>query len=45
MYEFWRAYVKVKYCKKKAKYCHKDTESFIVYFTDICKDIAEDAEA
>ena len=45
MSEFWYDYVKPKY-GKKAKLCHIDTDSFIVYIkTDgIFKDIVENAE-
>ena len=45
MYEFWYDYVKPKY-GKKAKLCHMDTDSFIVYIkTDgTFKDIAENTE-
>ena len=45
MYEFWYDYVKPKY-GKKAKLCHMDTDSFIVYIkTDgTFKDIVENAE-
>ena len=45
MYQFWYGYVKPKY-DKKAKLCHMDTDSFIVYIKadDIYKDIAEHVE-
>ena len=45
MYEFWYDYVKPKY-GEKAKLCHVDTNSFIVYINGdgIYKDIAEDVE-
>ena len=45
MYEFWYDYVKPKY-DEKAKLCHMDTDSFIVYIKTnyIYKDIAEDVE-
>ena len=45
MYEFWYDYVKPKF-GEKAKFCDKDTDSFIVYIkTDVIyKDIAQDVE-
>ena len=44
MYEFWYDYVKPRY-NKKAKLCHMDRDSFIIYTkTYIYKDIAEDVE-
>ena len=45
MYEFWYDYVKPKY-GEKAKLCHVDIDSFIVYINGdgIYKDIAEDVE-
>ena len=45
MYEFWYAYVKLKY-GAKVKLCYMDTDSFIVYIKkhDIYKDIAEDTD-
>ena len=46
MYEFWCDYIKPKY-GEKAKSCHMDTDSFIVYIkiNNIYYDIAEDVEA
>ena len=46
MYEFWYNYVKPIYTEK-AKLCHTDTESFIVYIktNDIYKGIAEDTSS
>ena len=43
MYEFWYNYVKPIYTEK-AKLCHMDTESFIVYIktNGMYKGIAED---
>ena len=46
MYEFWYDYVKPKYTEK-AKFCHMDTDSFIVIIKteDIYSDIARDVPA
>ena len=46
MYEFWSEYVKPKYTEK-AKFCHMDTDSFIVIIKteDIYSDIARDVPA
>ena len=46
MCEFWYNYVKPIYTEK-AKLCHTDTESFIVYIktNDIYKGIAEDTSS
>ena len=46
MYEFWYNYVKPIYTEK-AKLCHMDTESFIVYIktNDIYQGIAEDTSS
>ena len=45
MYEFCYYYVKPKY-GKRAKLCHMDTDSFIVYIKthDMYKDVAKDVE-
>ena len=46
MYEFWYDYVKPKYTEK-AKFCHMDTDSFIVIMKieDIYSDIERDVPA
>ena len=45
MHEFWCDYVKAK-CGEKAKFCHMDTDNFIVHLKINCiyKDIKEDVE-
>ena len=45
MYEFWYDYVELKH-EEKAKPCHMNTDSFIVYIKteDIYADIAKDGK-
>ena len=45
MHKFWYDYMELK-CRKKARLCYMDTDSFIVYIKteDICVCIAKDVD-